>query len=175
MKVYIIYGIVIFSLILLIFITFVLKSKFRILNYKLNEAEKKIKDYLEEKYETILKIKDLFEKNNLTILPNNIELMKDDINDLHKFDEELKKCDLPIFEIFEYNVNLEFTDEDKYLFSKFKKINIELTGTKKYFNNNVEIINKLKRKKLVKPFSKILKIKSKDNYLVEKEEILETL
>lgn len=175
METYIIYGIVLLILVIIVFSWIFIAGKLKRLNNKLEEANKKVSEYLKEKYELIIRLKENLEKNNIEILPKSLLDLNGEDFEPHEFDEELKKHDLIISQTFEFNVTVEFSDEDKFLYEKFKDNNIKLTGVKRYFNKNASVLNKMVQKFPSKYIAKLSKVNIKEEYPIIKEEILELL
>lgn len=172
---YIVYGIIIFLVVIFVFICILLKQKLRKLNYKVSRSENKILSFLEDKKETLNKLKGFLEFKKIEIISDDIINLDFDEKNLLEIDYILSKNDSKIFETFEYNVNIKFSEEELYLFSKHKNINVEMTGIKKYYNKNVAELNKTIKKFPANIIAKILKIKPKELFEIKKEEILPLL
>ncbi len=173
MDIYLIIGILILIIFLLILTIIMFRNKIVVLNYKTEESEKVISESLLEKQKHIVKLKKILDKSEVKVIPD--EFLNINYNELtiYELDEELKKYDLVLFETFEYNVNINFTEKGIKAFRRFKRNNIEMIGIKRYFNDNVELLNKSLKKFPAKIIAKLMKIKPKKKFSIIKEEILE--
>lgn len=175
MLIYIILGIVIVFLAIVFCIYVINYNKFQVSIIKISEAEENIGLLLKEKYQILLKIDSLMKQKNKDNAFD--EINKLSIDEMNKFDlsKELSKYDKNVFEIIDYNKDIEFVDEECKVFDEFENNNVECMAAEKYYNDNVVIFNRLVNCFPSNIIAKFKKYKNKDFYSNEKEEIFEIL
>lgn len=175
MFIYIILSLLVAIITVIFIIVIVSSNKFQILNIKINEAEENINLLLNEKYDLLVKIGEIVKKEaNDTFFDELDNLKTDEISKI-ELNKELAKYDSKIIELTDYNKDIKFDEDELKLFTQLEEIEIECTADKKYYNDNVDIYNRLVRKIPSSMIAKFKKIKCKDLYTDEKEEIFEIM
>lgn len=171
---YIIIGIILFISILMLFIKSFL-NKVGIYEIKINEANKNIDILLEKKLNLLTKtkekIKDSIEDNFMEKLPK----IKNQSLDNLELDTQIKLMQKELKEILEYNKKIILDDEANILLKNLEKADIDLIGTKKYYNDNAEIYNNLISKFPMSIISKVKRHHYLETYDNKKEEEFEIL
>lgn len=163
-------------IITVIFVVIVVNiNKFQALNIKINEAEENIGLLLNEKYDLLYKIgKIVKDESSDTFFDNLKDIVIEDISKI-ELNKELSKYDAKIVELTDYNKDIKFDEDALKLFSDLEDVNIECAADEKYYNDNVEIYNKLVSQFPSSIIAKFKKCKHKDSYVNEKEEIFEIM
>lgn len=171
---YIIIGIIIFISILTIFIKAFL-NKVDIYKIKINEANKNIDILLEKKLSILTKVKeklkDSIEDNFMEKLPK----IKNQSLDNFELDSQIKLIQKELKELLEYNKKIILDDETNILLKNLEKTDIDLIGTKKYYNDNAEIYNELISKFPMSIIAKLKRHHYLETYDNKKEEEFEIL
>lgn len=175
MWVYILLSVLI-VIITVIFVVIVVNiNKFQALNIKINEAEENIGLLLNEKYDLLYKIgKIVKDESSDTFFDNLKDIVIEDISKI-ELNKELSKYDAKIVELTDYNKDIKFDEDALKLFNDLEDVNIECSADEKYYNDNVEIYNKLVSQFPSSIIAKLKKYKHKDSYVNEKEEIFEIM
>ncbi len=175
MWVYIVLSVLIVVITVIFVVIVVNINKFQTLNIKINEAEENIGLLLYEKYDLLYKIGKIVKKESKdTFFDELDDIMVEDISKM-ELNKKLSKYDAKIIELTDYNKDIKFDEEDTKLFSDLENVNIECAADEKYYNDNVEIYNRLVGKFPSSIIAKFKKYKSKEFYVNEKEEIFEIM
>ncbi len=160
----------------MIFIVFAINSnRFSSILIKINEAEENIKVLLNEKYNLLLLIKETVSNTLSKEVFNSIDEIK--IEDLNSFElnNELSKFDKEVIELRDFNKDIELSEDNMKLFDDLDSIDTECVASEKYYNDNVNLFNKLINSFPSNIIAKIKRYKEKDLYSNKKEEIFEIL
>ena len=138
---------------------------------KMDNANKNIKEDLDEKYvlmnKLYVQIKKVIKKKNY--LKEFSEIKKEKLN-IYELDAELQKHHLTMIEFKEDYKELD-TEEYNNILNEIKLINQKLTANKKFFNNQNNVLMK-KIKGYYKIVAKINKIKIKNSFEIKEPKTL---
>lgn len=175
MWVYIVLSVLIVVITVIFVVIIVNINKFQTLNIKINEAEENIGLLLYEKYDLLYKIGKIVKKESKdTFFDGLDDIIVEDISKI-ELNKKLAKFDSKIIELIDYNKEINFDEESLKLFSDLENVNIECAADEKYYNDNVEIFNRLVGQFPSSIIAKIKKYKRRDFYVNEKEEIFEIM
>lgn len=175
MWVYIVLSIVLVLFIIIFSIFLISKNKFQVLLVKINEADDNIDSLLRKKHEILLNIGNFIkDKTKEKTFDSLLDIDVDSI-DSFELSDQLARFDQKVIEFMDYNKDINFDEEELNDFESFTDINIECLATQKYYNDNVDIFNKLLGEFPMNMYAKIKRFKEKETYLDEKEEVFEIL
>lgn len=175
MWVYIVLSVLIVVITVIFVVIVVNINKFQTLNIKINEAEENIGLLLYEKYDLLYKIGKIVKKESKdTSFDGLDDIIVEDVENI-ELNKLLAKYDAKIVELTDYNKDIKFDEDGLKLFSDLENVNIECAADEKYYNDNVEIYNRLVGRFPSSIIAKFKKYKSKDFYVNEKEEIFEIM
>jgi hypothetical protein len=154
----------------------VLNNKFKLINIKIKNAEENISTILKDKYQNLIKIHELIKekKEDNTVFDEIDEIKCEELNSF-ELNNKLSKFDKDVYEIIDFEKDLIFDDEEQKVFDDYANINVSCLASIKYYNDNVEIYNKLISSKPANIIAKLRHYKKKDLYTSEKEEVFEIL
>ncbi len=175
MFVYIILSVLVVIITVIFIVVLVNNNKFHMLNIKINEAEENINLLLNEKYDLLNKIGKIVKKEANDDFFDSLNNLKVDEISKMELNKELAKYDSKITELTDYNKDIKFDNDEQKLFLDLEDIEIECSADKKYYNDNVEIYNRLVSRFPSSIIAKFKKLKIKDLYTDEKEEIFEIM
>lgn len=147
--------------------SFNIHNRFKFYTIKLDKANDKLKEALLKKYDLLLKQIKLFKgkkKLKEEEYKDFIELDKEDIN-VNSLDIEINNCTSKLETILENNEKLLKDPKIKKNTNDIEKIDITISGLKKYYNNTVDNYNKYLYKFPSKIIGKMYKYKDKDKYI----------
>ena len=152
------------------------KNKFKLINIKIKNAEENIKQILNDKYQNLAKIRDLMKekKEDYTVFDELADINCDEL-DSFELNNKLSKYDTNVIEIIDYEKEIVFDEEEQKVFDDYSNINVSCTAAIKYYNDNVEIYNKLISSSPTRLFAQLSHYKKKEIYTSEKEEVFEIL
>ena len=168
------------GVILILIITIILAilimnyNDYQVTIIKISEACENIKLLLTKKMELLVMIRNIIEDKNKNIKFSDFDITNKKMNSF-ELNKELNRFNKKVTEIVEYSKDVKLDDDEKNIINDLKKINIELEGNERYYNDNVVIYNKLIKCFPSNIVGKICKYKVKDFYSKEKEEIFEIL
>ena len=150
-------------------------NRFQSLIIKINEAEKNIGSLLREKQNLLLLINESLGKKESDDLLNTITNIN--VNELNNFElnSSLSKFDSRIVELRDFERDIELTEEQLKMFDDLENINVDCLASEKYYNDNVNLYNKLLETFPSSVVAKLKRFKHKEIYSNEKEEIFEIL
>ena len=150
-------------------------NRFQALNIKINEAEENIGLLLREKQNLLSLINEsLGKKENDDLLNTITNINVEELNNF-ELNASLSKFDSRIVELRDFERDIELTEEQLKLFDDLENINIDCLASEKYYNDNVNLFNKLLESFPSSIIAKFKRFKHKDIYSNEKEEIFEIL
>lgn len=151
------------------------KNKLQVLNVKIKEVQNNIDELLQKKYNVLTDIGKVIKEKTKENTFDELELTN--IEDFSRIETNniLAKYDHIVKEFDEFNKSIKFKDAELKLFEEFNNINIECLATEKYYNDNVNLYNKLIKEFPTSIIAKIKKYKPKELFSNEKEEIFEIL
>ena len=150
-------------------------NRFKVTLIKIREAEENIAILLKDKYQLLLNIKEFMGKKTKDISFEELDGIDIETTDTFNLNRALAQFDKTVVEIVDYNKDIKLEDEDVTTFDNYNDINIQLLATEKYYNDNVNIYNKLLKSFPSNIIAMTKKYKIKDIYSSEKEEIFEIL
>lgn len=150
-------------------------NRFKVTLIKIREAEENIDILLKDKYQLLLKIKEFMSKKTKDITFGELDGIDIETTNTFDLNRALAQFDKTIVEIVDYNKDIKLEDEEVVTFDNYNDINIQLLATEKYYNDNVNIYNKLLKSFPSNIIAKTKKYKTKEVYSSEKEEIFEIL
>ena len=163
-------------LFLIFLILLILKAnKLKVMNLKIEAAEKDVTEILKEKYDKLNDINNIMKTKDREDLFKDIETLEIDKFNSIELNKELAKFDKIIVELTDYNKEIIFDAEEEESFDKLAKININRLAIEKYYNDNVSVFNKAIDNFPSNIIAKFKKYDEKDLFLNEKEEIFEIL
>ena len=148
-------------------------NKLKLLNLKINEAEKNVSEVLNDKHEQLKKINEIMKSKDKEDFLKNIDTIE--LSNYIEFNRELSKYDKDIIELTDYNKEIVFDEDEERELEKLAKINVNRLAIEKYYNDNVVIYNEEIDKFPSNIISKFKKYKEKELFSNEKEEIFEIL
>lgn len=150
-------------------------NRFQSLIIKINEAEENIGSLLREKQNLLLLINESLGKKESDDLLNTITNIN--VNELNNFElnSSLSKFDSRIVELRDFERDIELTEEQLKMFDDLENINVDCLASEKYYNDNVNLYNKLLETFPSSVVAKLKRFKHKEIYSNEKEEIFEIL
>lgn len=150
-------------------------NRFQSLIIKINEAEKNIGSLLREKQNLLLLINESLGKKESDDFLNTITNIN--VNELNNFElnSSLSKFDSRIVELRDFERDIELTEEQLKMFDDLENINVDCLASEKYYNDNVNLYNKLLDTFPSSVVAKLKRFKHKEIYSNEKEEIFEIL
>ncbi len=175
---YIILGLLIIFVFLIAVMVILIKynrDKISDLLIKIHEAEENIHILINKKIELILNINNCIEEKSDDIKIDNIDDITNKELNIYEQNSMLNNCYNQILEIVDYNNNVVLDDEEYKNVKKLKDVSISLIGVQNYFNDNIEILNESINKFPANLITKSKKIKKRELFINEKNEIFEIL
>jgi len=175
---YIILGLLIVIVFILAVMVILIKynsDKLKDLMIKINEAEENINILVNKKIELILNINNCIEDKSLDIKVDNIDEITNKELNIYEQNRILNNCYNQILEIVDYNNNVILDDEEYKNVKRLKDISISLNGVQNYYNDNVNILNNYINKFPTNLITKSKKLKKRELFVNEKNEIFEIL
>ena len=175
MILYIILGVLVILVAIIVSLYIISKNKFQTRNIKIEEALNQIKSLLNDKYELLNKIDKIVAKKTKEAFLANIEEIKVEELSVFELQSALDKYDMDIVELAEFNKDVKLDNKELEELDKLTKTSIDCTAVEKYYNDNVEIYNKLISSFPYSMMAKICHYKKKESFEVQKEEMFEIL
>ena len=175
MLLYIILSIILILVCLFVTLHIVSKNKFNVKTIKIEEAENELTSLLNNKLDLMQKINKAVKKKTKEDYLEGIDSIKGDGLSNIELHKELSKYDKPLIELIEFNKDIKLTEKDDKLLDDLSNTNVNCRAATKFYNDNVEIYNKLLTSFPYKITAKLMKLKEKELFVEEKEEIFEIL
>lgn len=168
-------AIIVIALLLMIFVTYYNKYQFAII--RINEAENKISKSLKEKtvlFERVIPIiKEKFKKEN-RLIDIMIKIKDNELNNF-ELNKELQNASKILNELLDNNVYLYEEENIKVILDELFMNKQDIEAGEKFYNDNVVIYNKLICSFPSNIVGSFMRLKRKEFYEKEKEEIFEIL
>ena len=175
MVIYIVLSVILILLVVFFASYVVAKNKLKTLVIKIDTAEKSIDRLLKEKVNKLITINQFLESKKCETSFKGIEELKEKNLDNFELNEELAKYDQTINEIFNFNKDMELSEDESNELDFLYNINIDTLASEKYYNDNVFKYNKLIKTFPANIIAKGKHYKTKRIYSNKKEEIFEIL
>lgn len=167
--------VIVIALLLMIFVIYYNKYQFAII--RINEAENKISKSLKQKttlFERLIPIiKEKFKKEN-RLLDIMIKIKDNELNNF-ELNKELQNASKVLNELLDNNVYLYEEESIKVILEELFMNKQDIEAGEKFYNDNVVIYNKLIRSFPSNIIGSFMRLKRKEFYEKEKEEIFEIL
>lgn len=175
MLLYIILGIIVILIAVIVSLYVICNNKLKTKSIKIDEAIEQVTTLLKDKYESLEKVNKFVKKKTKEEFLANYDDIKVDELSIYDLQNELAKYDMEVIELAEFNKDIKLDSKDIEELDNLSKINVDITAVEKYYNDNVEIYNKLLSTFPYSIMAKIMHYKKKEVFTSQKEEMFEIL
>lgn len=175
MLLYIVLSILVIVIALIVSIYVVGNNKFAIKSIKIKEAEEEIEILLNQKLDLMQKINKAIKKKTKEDYLEDIDSINSEELSSFELSKKLSIYDKPLVELIDYNKDIKLTEKEEKTLDELSSTNVSCKSTQKFYNDNVEIYNKLIHTFPYRLSAKIKHYKEKELFEDEKEEIFEIL